>query len=780
MIKPEILSPAGSAESVIAAVNGGCDAIYIGGNAFNARRYADSPSDDALKEIIRQCHLRGVKVHITLNTLYKENELNDVLDFASKMYSYGADAYIIQDLGFFSLVKKNFPLIAPHASTQLTTHNLSQARTLKDMGFERVVLSRELPIDEVRSITKNVDIETEAFVHGPLCVSYSGRCLMSSMLGGRSGNRGSCAQTCRMEYRLISNGKQLTSGYLLSPKDYSTLPFLKELMDADITSWKIEGRMKSPEYVSLVTSMYRKYADNPKKPDKEDMKKLTQIFNRGGELGSGYYHCHSGKAMLSASPKSTGIYIGSVSSASGKSCTIRLTEPVNCGDGIEVWTKGEHTGTNISKKASAGESITVTLGKKAEKGDKVYKSYDKALNDSLKNTYGTYTRRSKVKAALSVKIGEPMLLRLTTADGVSVECEGPVPEAAQSRPMYYADIVAQLSKTGNTPFEPIFPDGDCGELYVPLSSLKEFKRTAFDKLADAVISHYEREGGYEPYHSVVTKKAKSTRLSVQVYNTAALETALKFSNIDIYCELSDYTASNADMLADKAHSHGSRLYISMPVIEREELSKKVAKVLPELEKSSVDGYLVRNISDIKTEKELIADYTLNTFNSASLAFLGERFNRVTLSPELNLRELKSLCGEGTEVVVYGRLPLMTTQQCPVGVHIANKHGEKYCKLRNTHPNCCLKDRKNAEFPVLTLCDSCTALILNSAPLYMGDKWDDIASLASENVRLIFTTEAPSEISDIIKRHLELLDGSDNRSKLSGVSTTAGHFYRGVL
>jgi putative protease len=526
--------------------------------------------------------------------------------------------------------------------------------------------------------------------------------------------------------------------------------------------------------------MYRKYADNPQKPSKEDMKKLTQIFNRGGELGSGYYHSHSGRDMLSSSPKSTGIYIGSVTSVFGKGCTIRLTEPVNCGDGIEVWTKGEHTGTNISKQAGAGESITVTLGKKAEKGDKVYKSYDKVLIDSLKNSYSGYTKRSTVDAVLTAKIGSPLHLKLTTPDGVCVECEGPVPEAPQSRPMHFSDLAAQLSKTGNTPFAPKFNNGDCEDMYVPLSELKEFKRTAFNALADAVIAHYERASVHAVYTSVVTPKAKvsDTRLSVQVYNQKALEAVLKFDNIDIYCELSDYTVSNADRLANEAHSHSSRLYISLPVIEREELSRYVAKAVASLEESSIDGYLMRNLYDIKTEKPLIADYTLNTFNSASLAFLKERFERVTLSPELNLRELKPLCGEGTELVVYGRLPLMTTQQCPVGVHIANKHSEKYCKLRNTHPDCVLKDRKNALFPVLTLCDSCTALILNSSPLYMGDKWNDITSLASENVRLIFTTEGEDEISDIVRLHLALLGGSNSHTKLSG--TTAGHFYRGVL
>ncbi len=777
-MKSEILSPAGSAASVIAAVNSGCDAIYIGGNAFNARRFAQSPSDDELEEIIHQCHLRGVKVHITLNTLYKENELNDVLAFASKMYSYGVDAFIIQDLGFFSLVKKHLPQIAAHASTQLTIHSLSQAKAFCKLGFERIVLSRELPLKEINEITSSLSCETECFVHGALCVSYSGRCLMSSMLGGRSGNRGSCAQTCRMEYKLISNNKTVSEGYLLSPKDTCMIEHTKELLDAGITSWKIEGRMKSPEYVSLVTSMYRKYADNPTKVSNDELKRLTQIFNRGGELATGYYFSHSGQNMLSASPKSTGIYIGKITAVKGKSCTIKLTEDLTCGDGIEVWTKGEHTGTNISKAAKAGDSITLTLNGKAAKGDKVYKSYDKALNDSLKNTYSSYTKRSRVKAELIAKLSEPLVLRLTSAEGITAECTGAVAEKPQKNAMSYKDLTDQLSKTGNTPFIFEFSEDKCDELYVPLSSIKELKRNVCELLEQAITKAYTRNVTYKPYTSASTPKADKTRLSVQVYTPKQLNTVLNITDIDIYCELNEYSVKNSRDIIKKAHENGSRIYFALPVIERTDIHRKTEEYINKLEATDLDGYLVRNISDISTKKQLIADYTLNTFNSASLSFLREKYQRVCLSPELNLKELMPLSGKATELIVYGRLPLMTTQQCPVGVHMAKKDNTKYCKLRNTHPDCTLKDRKNAEFPVITMCESCAALILNSAPIYVADKWEDIAPLGCENVRLIFTTETNDEMLKTINYHKDLLTGTKEKVKRNNV--TGGHFYRGVL
>ncbi len=772
----EILSPAGSLNSAIAAVNSGCNAIYMGGRAFNARRFAQSPSDEEIKEIIRQCHLRGVKVHITLNTLYKDNELKEVLEFASRMYSYGADAFIVQDLGFFSLAKKYFPNISLHASTQLTAHSLSQAQALNSLGFERVVLSRELTLEEIKHITSNLPCETECFVHGALCVSYSGRCLMSSMLGGRSGNRGSCAQTCRMEYRLLKDGVTQARGYLLSPKDNCMLNHTGELIDAGITSWKIEGRMKSPEYVALVTSMYRKYADNPARVAKDDIKAVTQIFNRGGELSTGYYYSHSGKAMLSSSPKSTGIYIGKVIAVKGKSCTIKLTENVNCGDGIEIWTKGEHTGTNISKQAKAGESITLNINGKVEKGDKVYRSFDKALNDSLKNTYKDYTRRRKVKAELKAQTGLPLSLTLTTAEGITINCEGAVPEKPQNSKMTYEDLTLQLSKTGNTPFILEFTKGKCEELYVPLSALKDLKRRCCQFLEKAVEAYYSRAEVQTDYTPSSANKAEYTRLSVQVYTPEQLNAVLNINDIDIYYPLDEYSFKNADNIIAKAHGKSSKIYFAMPVIEKD--NSKTAEYISRLENTPLDGYLIKNISEIHTKKELIADYTLNTFNSASVALLSNSFSRVCLSPELNLKELKSLCGKGTEIVVYGRLPLMTTQQCPVGVHLANKDTTKYCKLRNTHPDCVLRDRTGANFPVITDCNSCTALILNSAPIYVGDKWEDISPLGCECVRLIFTTEKTHDIIETINLYKSLLAGTKRADKRQNV--TGGHFFRGVL
>ena len=329
----ELLSPVGSMDSMVSAVNNGCNAIYLGGKNFNARQSANNFTNEEIKDIIDYCHLRGVKVNLTLNILYKENEIQQVLNFVSEIYSYGIDAIIVQDIGIFNLIKTNFENVALHASTQMTIHNIEGVKFLQNLGFKRVVLSRELTLPEIEHITQNTNIEIEAFVHGAICVSYSGRCLMSSLIGERSGNRGRCAQPCRMEYKLIKNDKVYADNYLLSPKDTSTLPIIDKLVKSGIHTFKIEGRMKSPEYVASVTYNYRKYIDKVNKDEfskieKDDLKELTQIFNRGGSSITGYYESWSSKSMISPSPKSSGLKIGVVKDYNKKTkkCTIKLDD----------------------------------------------------------------------------------------------------------------------------------------------------------------------------------------------------------------------------------------------------------------------------------------------------------------------------------------------------------------------------------------------------------------------------------------------------------------------
>ena len=389
---PELLSPAGTKESVYSAVNNGCNAVYLGGKKFSARKYAANFSDDELIEIIDFCHIRNVKVFITINTLYKNSEINELLEFVSKMFYAGADAFIIQALGIFSILKSSFPSIKLHASTQMTAHNIDTVNFLDKLGFSRIVLSRELSLDEISDICEKTSSEIEVFIHGALCVSYSGRCLMSSFIGDRSGNRGQCAQPCRLKYSLYKDNMKIKEDYLLSPKDIMTLNLIDSLVKCGISSFKIEGRMKSPEYVAQVTKIYRKYIDfsienNFSNYSDEDIKNLTQIFNRGGSFSTGYMKNWARTEMISPSPKSSGIKIGIVKSYNRESekAIIYLYDNIVPGDGIEIWTNTEpHVGAGISKTAKKNDTISLKIKGNIKKGNYVYKSFDKILNDELK------------------------------------------------------------------------------------------------------------------------------------------------------------------------------------------------------------------------------------------------------------------------------------------------------------------------------------------------------------------------------------------------------------
>ena len=361
---PELLSPAGSIESVYAAVNNGCDAVYIGGKHFSARQYANNFSIKELEQTCDYCHLRGVKVYVTVNTLYKQKEIPSFLDYIKQLYEIGVDALIVQDIGAAEIIKKYFSDMPLHASTQLTTNNLKDVNFLYQQGFSKIVLSRELSLQEVKYITENTEAEIEVFVHGALCVCYSGQCIMSSILGGRSGNRGRCAQTCRLPYTLYRQYDKIKEGHLLSPKDIQTITILPEIIKSGVSSLKIEGRMKNPEYVAGVTQIYRKYLDlyanSPEnyEVDNKDIKILTQLFNRGG-FTEGYYNTNAGSDMMSIErPKTWGLKTGFVDNYNEKisKVTIRTREPLVAGDGIEIWTQKEpHVGSNIFKASEAGE-----------------------------------------------------------------------------------------------------------------------------------------------------------------------------------------------------------------------------------------------------------------------------------------------------------------------------------------------------------------------------------------------------------------------------------------
>ncbi|MBQ6553620.1 MAG: U32 family peptidase [Firmicutes bacterium] len=772
--KVELLAPASSLESVIAAVNSGCDAIYIGGRAFNARAFADSPDNTGLKEIIDICRLRGVKVFITLNTLYKTSELGELLDFARFLYEAGADAFIVQDIGFFLLAEKLFPDIELHCSTQMTIHNAKAARFFDKLGADRVVLSRELMLDEIKDITSQIRCDTECFVHGALCVCYSGRCLMSSIFGGRSGNRGRCAQPCRMEYTLLKDGKPEKRGYLISPKDICTVEMTDKLIDAGIYSFKIEGRMKSPEYAAETVSAYRKAIDGSRltRPELDDLK---QIFNRGGSFSNGYYTQFAGSNMISPSPKSSGIKIGSVVSASKNGCMIKTQIPLHCGDGVEIWNKNrENTGSGISAEYSAGDIIKLNVY--GEKGAPVYRSYSKELNDRLHKASEKLTRQSVLKAEFYAHIGVPMKLTVYAGETPLV-FEGSEPQKADKKPMTAEDIISRLKKTGGTPFIFDFAKTDIEEgIFAPVSELNRLRREACEKAESVIKASFERRfTGDISLKSLLPEKNRLTKpqkLTVFVEHPETAEAVLPHRPHRIYAELNADTCDGIIKLIKKAHDTDTEVYAALPRIERNEYSRDLEPLIKKLEESGIDGWLLRNYGSMDTDKPVMYDYCFNAANPVSADFFGN----VTLSPELTCREQAEIAGDGRETVAYGHLVLMSTHQCPIGNSTGEKSG-KFCPLRKKG-GYSLKDRTGAVLPIMTHCQSCTAFILNNAPLYTAHRFRDIAAIGSEFIRLDFTIEDNKTAGAVTKTYADLLRGGEIPAP-PDFPYTSGHFFKGV-
>ncbi len=573
----------------------------------------------------------------------------------------------------------------------MTIHNIEGVRFLQKLGFKRVVLSRELSLEEIEDITKNTNIEIEAFVHGAICVSYSGRCLMSSLIGERSGNRGRCAQPCRMEYKLIKDNKIFANNYLLSPKDTSALPIIDKLVNSGIHTFKIEGRMKNPEYVASVTSNYRKYIDKVSNKtfdriEENDLKEITQIFNRGGSSITGYYLDWAGNKMISPSPKSSGLAIGVVKNYNRKTkkCEIKLNEPVVCGDGIEIWTKTKpHCGTNISKNGAISETINVTIDGNINKGDLVFKSFDKSLDNKLKKLYQKDTRQQEIKVSIYAYLNKPLKIKLCLND-IEIFEEGEILQLAEKSSVTSDKLIENISKTGGTPFYFIFEEVEIDEnIYIPISCINNLRRKAIEKLEKAICKNFEREK-IKPIYKPKIEDAEDRFLTALVQNKQQFNACLTKDIKRIYLEMNEENVNDINYFVENAHKNNIEIFVALLWIFRKPMAKDFYRMFQELEKSNIDGYLLRNYIDLQTNKKIALDYTFNIFNNSSIEALLNISNSVTLSPELNLSEILNLSTKNTELLIYGKLPLMTTHQCPVGLYVGDKGNLKDLEYTNGH------------------------------------------------------------------------------------------------
>ena len=527
MSKVELLAPVGDWNCLKAAVQNGADAVYFGVEQFNARMYAENFNIDDMKQVINYCKLRNVKTNLTLNTLLKNCEFEDAIDLVKEAYQAGIDAIIVQDFGLAKYLIDNFPHLPIHASTQMTVHNLQGVLELEKLGFDRVVLSRELSCDEIEYICKNCNVEIETFIHGALCICYSGQCLFSSIVGGRSGNRGKCAGPCRLPYELISKNnstneiKTIDKGYLLSTKDLCGIPYIPRLIQAGVKCFKIEGRMKSPEYVATVTRIYRKYIDmfqntNEFNIDEKDIDDLMQVFNRGG-FSSGHLDSnHNGNLIFPEKPSNMGIYLGTIKKYNSNKghITLQLEEDLDLGDSISV--SNESSKYLVSelmikndnyKHLSAGTEVTIGRMKGNIKvGDKVYRITCKTLSDFAKSSYDNCeNRKIPLNCNITIKKNTPIKMKISTNKNTCYnelysnicieEVSDMVPIDALKTPISVERVVKQISKTSNTPFSfenitVLLDDG----LYVPsISTLNELRRNALEKVEQEILSRAKKD-----------------------------------------------------------------------------------------------------------------------------------------------------------------------------------------------------------------------------------------------------------------------------------------------
>lgn len=513
----ELLSPVGDFNCLKAAVQNGSDAIYFGAESFSARAFASNFSGEDLKKAICYAKLRGVKTNLTLNTLVKDDEFEKALYLAETAYEYGIDAIIVQDLGLAMKLIHCFPDLPIHASTQMTVHNLNGALELQELGFKRIVLARELTMDEISYISKNTNVEIECFVHGALCISYSGQCLFSSMLGGRSGNRGKCAGTCRLPYTLLENDKKINSGYLLSTRDLCGLDYIPSFLSSGVKCLKIEGRMKSPEYVATVTRIYRKYIDlalsnKPYKVEESDKKELMQVFNRGMSSHGHLDSTPNRNLVFKDKPNHMGLFLGIVQKYNKNKgyVTLKLKEPIEIGDTISFANESgsyaiselmDEKFHNISE-TKPGQLVVIGRMKgNIHLGDKIYKISAKYLLNSAKQSFQKENRKIGLNCVVNVKKGLPINISITAANGIpcyqdlSIFCELPeIPVEAKNKPLDSETIIRQISKTASTPYEfkniEVHLDND---VFLPkISALNELRRISLKQVETYALSKITR------------------------------------------------------------------------------------------------------------------------------------------------------------------------------------------------------------------------------------------------------------------------------------------------
>lgn len=684
MKRPELLSPVGSMEALKAAIAGGCDAVYLGGKVFGARNFATNFTLEELKEAVVLAHTYQVKVYVTVNTLIYENEVDDFFKYITYLTSINIDALIIQDLGMMDLIRKRYPTLELHASTQMHIHSLAGVKLLESLGVKRVVLARETPIEEIKRIKKNTKMEIEVFVHGALCVSYSGQCLMSYMQGNRSGNRGSCTGCCRLPYDLISDDKKVNKdNYLLSTKDLNTLSYLGELIDCGIDSLKIEGRMKKSEYVYQTTNIYKKAIDNYIKGNdvlvsKDDFETLQVIFNR--EYTKGFiFHEENSNFTNEYRPNHLGIPIGKVLSYDDSKATIILKKPLRINDGIRILSDEDIGFTLTSmfcqnkqvKVATKGDIVTIPLDKKVNKDDIVIKTTDSMILKTIQEKINSNPKTISLNGKITCHLNEPIKLKLIM-DSYVVNMESSyIVEPALKVGTSKERIEQQINKLGQTPyyFDNLIVDVD-DFIFVKIDELNNIRRMAIDKLNKIRLKnkHYE----LKPYSINVLDFNKKRNMNVLI-------------------------SSKEDYLFSKKHKFDTVYTDNIDLYYT--IKDSVLKLPRVMNKYPVyqEKLLVSELGSVYQYDNVETDFSLNVTNSYTVAFLHSLgVSKVTLSYELTKEQIRDIVyaykerykkHPNLEVIIYARPEVMVSRY-----NLLDKYNVDKASL---------KDKAGNLFPVVT-------------------------------------------------------------------------------
>lgn len=798
----EILAPAGSMECLKAAIAAGADAVYTGGALFGARAYAHNLTEEELLEAIDYVHLHGRRLYLTVNTLIKDREMEkQMYDYLLPYYRQGLDAVIVQDIGLFRFIRKHFPDLPIHASTQMTLTGVDGAKFLEKEGAQRIVTSRELSMAEVKKIADETEFEIESFVHGALCYCYSGQCLFSSFIGGRSGNRGQCAQPCRLLYRTPEAKRPQ---YLLSLKDICTLELIPEMIESGIYSFKIEGRMKKPEYAAAVAFQYRKYTDLylkyyeecPAEEDpaayamkkyrvrEEDRQMLLDLYNRGG-FHTGYYHTQNGREMISLNrPNHAGVPAVKVLAKKGRNVTAKALTDLYPQDIIELpMRKGREKADNYTCKDAVRKGMNVQIPVFADtpfKRDEIWmRTRNSTLIDTLREEFvnekikericGTFRLYPQEKATLTVKCRD-----------AEITVAGEKAQEALSQPMSRERIEKQLRKTGNTEFEFSFLKAEIGEkVFLPMQNLNELRREALETLEKVICEKYRRSGEVKDPEEDKTELSMEEEVlsgwTASVRTAEQMEVILEEEAIGrIYVDCTMFPRiwekdSYVEWIT-KVHAAGKEIYLVMPYIFRERTRKQYEAAYNRIFGAGWDGILIANYESFAFLKEhgytgrIMTDYNLYEFNQESRKFWKEKgVFEFTAPVELTERELQDLRVKDGEVIVYGYLPMMISAGC----------------IQKTTRGCLKKsgqttitDRYRNPFVVKNECDYCYNILYNYVPLYLGDRMEEVYQIGPGRIRLMFTTERQQEVRQILSAYFE-------GKELPEGTYTRGHWKRGI-